>query len=83
MPNSRFHGRALAAGLGAALLLGALFAAPASAITHGALDGNDHPQVGLLTVHSADGHYLWRCSGTLISARVFLTAGHCTEPDDS
>ena len=25
------------------------------------------------------GNPLWRCSGTLISATLFLTAGHCTE----
>ena len=29
--------------------------------------------------YDADGNPLWRCSGTLISAKVFLTAGHCTE----
>jgi secreted trypsin-like serine protease len=25
------------------------------------------------------GNPLWRCSGTLISSKLFLTAGHCTE----
>ena len=26
----------------------------------------------------ADGNPLWRCSGTLLSSTLFLTAGHCT-----
>jgi len=59
--------------------LGALAVAPAAAITDGTLDGTAHPMVGLMTAHAADGDYLWRCSGTLLSAKVFLTAGHCTE----
>jgi hypothetical protein len=32
-----------------------------------------------MTAHAADGDYLWRCSGTLITSTVFVTAGHCTE----
>jgi V8-like Glu-specific endopeptidase len=52
---------------------------PASAITDGALDGNGHPYVGLMVAQTAAGQPLWRCSGTLISATLFLTAGHCTE----
>ena len=75
--------RAFAAALAAASLLVAVFATPAGAITHGSLDGSDHPYVGLMTAHAATGEYLWRCSGTLISATVFVTAGHCVEPDDS
>jgi secreted trypsin-like serine protease len=54
-------------------------AVPASAIQRGDLDGNGHPHVGLMVAFDANGAPLWRCSGTLISDRVFLTAGHCTE----
>jgi secreted trypsin-like serine protease len=52
---------------------------PAGAITDGALDGNGHPYVGLMVAQDAKGKPLWRCSGTLLSSRLFLTAGHCTE----
>lgn len=48
-------------------------------ITDGALDGEGHPYVGLMSAQLADGTHLWRCSGTLISPTLFLTAGHCTE----
>lgn len=53
--------------------------APALAITNGAPDGDAHPYVGLMVAQDADGLPLWRCSGTLLSSTVFLTAGHCTE----
>jgi secreted trypsin-like serine protease len=62
----------------ALLLLGAL-AGPAVAVTDGELDGNGHPYVGLMVAQDRDGTPLWRCSGTLISSKIFLTAGHCTE----
>lgn len=53
---------------------------PALAITAGGdLDGNGHPYVGLMIAKDAAGTPLWRCSGTLLSSTVFLTAGHCTE----
>ena len=60
-----------------ALVLGA--SAPAGAVTDGTLDGNGHPYVGLMVAQDAAGNPLWRCSGTLLSSTVFLTAGHCTE----
>lgn len=56
-----------------------LFSAnPASAVTDGELDGNNHPYVGLL-IFDAGGGPAWRCSGTLISPTIMLTAGHCTD----
>jgi V8-like Glu-specific endopeptidase len=51
----------------------------ARAVTDGELDGNRHPYVGLMVAQDADGNPLWRCSGTLLNATLFLTAGHCTE----
>ena len=32
-----------------------------------------------MVAKDADGNPLWRCSGTLLSPTVYLTAGHCTE----
>jgi len=63
----------------AALMLAT--SAPAAAITYGEVDSGRHPQVGLVVFLDAGSHPLWRCSGTLMSARVLLTAGHCTGAD--
>lgn len=52
---------------------------PVGAVTDGEPDGNGHPYVGLMVAYNASGVALWRCSGTLLSSTVFLTAGHCTE----
>ncbi|MDQ3706974.1 MAG: trypsin-like serine protease [Chloroflexota bacterium] len=52
---------------------------PVAAVTDGELDGNGHPYVGIMVAQDAKGNPLWRCSGTLLSATLFLTAGHCTE----
>jgi hypothetical protein len=46
-------------------------------VTNGEFDGEGHPYVGLM-VAQVEGAPAWRCSGTLISSTVFLTAGHCT-----
>jgi Trypsin len=62
-----------------ALAAGAVLALPAAAITDGEPDGDGHPFVGLMVAQDASGDPLWRCSGTLLSEWLFLTAGHCTE----
>src|SRR3954464_5495635 len=55
----------------------------ASFITRGgSLDGNAHPAVVLIGM-DVGGSPAFRCSGTMLSARVVLTAGHCTgEPGE-
>lgn len=49
---------------------------PIVAITDGELDGNRHPAVVLLLME-VNGEPAFRCSGTLLSPTVLLTAGHC------
>ena len=60
----------------------ALLSAPAGAVQGGTPDGNGHPNVGL-SVFLYHGIPLWRCTGTMVAAKVYLTAGHCTgiDPD--
>jgi hypothetical protein len=64
----------LAVGAAVAGLVG-----PAGAITGGEPDGDDHPNVGIVVFYQPDGRF--RCSGTLISPTVVLTAAHCTYQD--
>ncbi|MEU8263318.1 trypsin-like serine protease [Micromonospora sp. NPDC048999] len=51
--------------------------APAAAITGGEPDGNRHPNVGLIMFYDETGRY--RCSATLVSPTIILTAAHCTQ----
>ncbi len=60
----------------AALILGA--AAPASAITGNFVEDEEHPFVGLVVFYDEAGEFTSRCSGSLLTPTVFLTAGHCT-----
>jgi hypothetical protein len=54
--------------------------APATAITGGTEDlDNIYSNVGMVVFYQPDGRF--RCSGTLIAPRVFLTAAHCTFQD--
>jgi hypothetical protein len=72
--------KSLRALLMSALSLAALavMGLPAFAITNPRPDGGEHPYVGL-AVFDVDGAPSHRCTGTLLSPTVFLTAGHCTD----
>lgn len=61
-----------------ALVFALALVTPASAITWGTPDGEAHPYVGLLVFADNDTGEAWRCTGTLLSSTVILTAGHCT-----
>jgi hypothetical protein len=66
-----------------AALVGTLAIAvtPASAVTGNFVKDFEHPYVGLVAFYDEDGNFMWRCSGSLLTDRVFLTAGHCTDQD--
>jgi V8-like Glu-specific endopeptidase len=68
----RFAG---AIALSATLLLST--ASVSVAVTDGEPDGDNHPQVVLILME-VGGEPMYRCSGTLLSPTVVLTAGHCT-----
>ncbi len=80
MLKSHGRKRSLLASFAIVVALTAVISGPALAITDGELDGNTHDFVGLMVAQDADGNPMWRCSGTLLSSTLFLTAGHCTEP---
>jgi hypothetical protein len=63
-----------------ATMLGLLtVSAPAHAITGNFVPDFEHEYVGLVAFYDANGDFLWRCSGSLLTDRVFLTAGHCAD----
>jgi secreted trypsin-like serine protease len=67
---------ALLALLIAMLVIGS---SPAGAITGNYQADFTHTYVGLIAFYDANDEFTHRCSGSLITASVVLTAGHCTD----
>ena len=65
--------------LAAAMIAAVAIAAPASAITKNYVPDHEHPFVGLVAFYDAQGEFSHRCSGSLLTPTVLLTAGHCTD----
>jgi hypothetical protein len=57
----------------------AIGTAPAGAITGNFSDDNIHTYVALIAFYDKNDVFTHRCSGSLITPSVFLTAGHCTD----
>lgn len=64
-----------AVGLTTAIVSGTAIAA--SAITGGELDGNGHPNVGMIAFYDSAGRT--RCTATLVTPTVLVTAAHCAQ----
>ncbi|RYP81693.1 trypsin-like serine protease [Nocardioides guangzhouensis] len=69
--------RVLALLIAMLVAVGLTTAPAAQASTGGTPDGNKHPNVGLILFYDATGRF--RCSATLVTPTVLLTAAHCTD----
>ena len=59
----------------ASVVVAGIAASPAGAVKFGAPDtANQYPWVGLMVAYDEDGNPLWRCTGSLLSKDLFLTA---------
>lgn len=71
----------LLAAVAAAVAFAAVGVAPAGAVTGNFVNDFEHPYVGLVAFYDSNDQFMWRCSGSLLTPTVFLTAGHCTDQD--
>ena len=69
--------------LALAMAFATVAAPPSGAVTGpNIVEDFEHEYVGLVAFYDEDNEFLHRCTGTLLSAEVFLTAGHCVSADD-
>ena len=66
---------AVAVLVGLAALTAGVGSAPG--VVGGQVDGNGHPNVAMIVFYQPDGRF--RCSATLVSPTVLVTAAHCTD----
>jgi hypothetical protein len=63
------------------MMILAIAVSPVYAITGDFVKDTIHPYVGLVVFYDENGEFIWRCTGTLISDRTLLTAGHCADTE--
>lgn len=72
----RLH--AVLVGLVTLLAVGLVAPTPAGAVTGGQIDpGKLYPNVGMIVFNTAEGRF--RCTATLVTPTVLITAAHCTD----
>ena len=73
--------RRLKLALATAMVATLAIAAPAAAITKNYEPDFEHPFVGLIAFYDAQGEFSHRCTGSLLTPTVMVTAGHCTDDE--